>query len=320
METIMSTTALLEEQIIAKTGFKHVLVATDFSSASRPALEYALLIARRYKSEIGLVHALPPTPIDAIPLEPLPGEMSLEQLKAEEEIYTLLHEAGFGEIPQDAHAVFGDAATVIAGVAEREQADLLVMGTHGRGVFKQMMLGSVAEDVLRQVRCPVLTVGWSVPLPPSNDFDPRSILFATDFGPACKSAAALAISLATDSQARLALLHMVPTPSAAELGYGYAPGAAEDLVACEQRTKAESLERLKDLVPENSGLAVSPEFLVDASFLPDGILDAAAVCRADLIVMGAHHTRNPRLASHMPWTVVHEVLCRARCPVLTVNC
>lgn len=315
----MPTSALPEEQITQKVGFKRILMATDFSAASRRALDYALAIARRYGAEVTLMHAVAPEPRRPVPLDPLPGEMNREQLEAEEEMDRLAQAAGFGQIPVKIEVTLGDAPDVIASVVKRDRPDLLVLGTHGRGVFKQLVLGSVAEEVLREVSCPVLTVGSNAVSARSNVADFQSILFATDFGPACKSALAYAMSLAADCHAKLTLLHMLPPIATTEMGYAYSAGAVDEMVACDKRMQAESLKKLKALVPANEQLATPPEFVVDSSFLPEGIFGTANLCNADLIVMGANRTRNPRLAAHLPWNVVHEVLCDAKCPVLTVN-
>jgi nucleotide-binding universal stress UspA family protein len=82
--------------------------------------------------------------------------------------------------------------------------------------------------------------------------------------------------------------------------------------------RAESLRKLKDTIPPGTELAVGPEYLTGMDFLPEGILDMAAARNIDLIVMGANRSSSPRIAAHIPWALTHEVLCHAKCPVLTV--
>jgi nucleotide-binding universal stress UspA family protein len=62
------------------------------------------------------------------------------------------------DVPVETHVVQGVAPSAIVAVAEKCQADLIVMGTHGRSGLSRMVLGSVAESVMRQAHCPVLTV------------------------------------------------------------------------------------------------------------------------------------------------------------------
>jgi len=72
------------------------------------------------------------------------------------------------------------------------------------------------------------------------------------------------------------------------------------------------------MIPPKTELAFEPEYLAGMDFLPEGILDMAAARSIDLIVMGANRTSTPRMAAHIPWALTHEVLCHAKCPVLTV--
>jgi hypothetical protein len=81
----------------------------------------------------------------------------------------------------------------------------------------------------------------------------------------------------------------------------------------------ESSRKLRALVPANIDLATEPACAVASECSSEGILAAAATCQADLIVMGANQARSARVAAHVPWTVTHDVLCKAKCPVLTVR-
>ena len=63
-------------------GFKHVVIATDFSDASDRALAYALAIAQRYSCALSVVHAIKPEPREQIPMEPLPRELNRRRLEA----------------------------------------------------------------------------------------------------------------------------------------------------------------------------------------------------------------------------------------------
>jgi nucleotide-binding universal stress UspA family protein len=71
------------------------------------------------------------------------------------------------------------------------------------------------------------------------------------------------------------------------------------------------------LLPSGIRWASKPVFEVGMDFLPEGILETAKHCGADLIVMGANHTETPRLAAHLPWALTSDVIRKAKCPVLT---
>ncbi len=303
-------------------GFKQVLVATDFSDGSQRALAYAIAIARRYGSNLSVIHALPPSPRDQIPLEPLPRELNRRRLEAEEQMKHLSEKVQMKEIKHHLLLEQGPVWDVLASVIQRKSVDLLVLGTRGRGGLKKLALGSVAEEVLRLAPCPVLTVGPHVPAGDSGTTRLRRILFATDFGPASAKAFPYALSLAEDYQATLVLLHMVPPMPVADLGpaaYGPSAYAADQYTKWQRTMRDESVRKLKELVPPDTNLAERAEYVAGTDFLPEGILDAAVTHRIELIVMGANRTPSPRMASHIPWALTHEVICHAKCPVLTVS-
>jgi len=310
------------QQPVNRAGFKHVLMATDFSSASERALSYAIAIARHYGSELSVAHAIAPEPRAPIPLEPLPRELNRRLQQAEQSMKILSSQAPLHDLRHHLLLERGRVWDALAAVIQSQKIDLLVLGTHGRGGVKKLALGSVAEEVLRLAACPVLTVGPHVPFLVPGDSQFSSILFATDFGPAATKAFPYALSLAEDYQAKLALLHLLPPMPAADLGpaaYGPSPYAAEEYALWQKTMREQGQKKLRELLPSNSRLAAAPEFLVGCDFLPEGILEVAASRKIELIVMGANRTSSPWAAAHIPWALSHELICHAQCPVFTVS-
>ena len=317
-----AATLPMQQGALNNIQFKQILLGTDFSTASHRALSYALAIARRYGSEISVIHAIPPEPRRSIPLDPLPEELNREQLQAREEMSALENEVDFRDSHHNNRIIFGNPAGVLAATIEREQPDLVILGTHGRGLVKKLALGSVAEEVLRLVSCPVLTVGPHVLAAKIEKITFKSILFATDFGAASVRAFPFALFFAQDLGSQLVLLHMMPPMAYAQAGIStYSPGdyALEDFTAWRERTREEGMQRLKKMIPPGAKLTSKPEYIVETRFLPEGILDAARMHESELIVMGANRTGSPRIAAHLPWAVIHDVLCEAECPVLTIK-
>ena len=146
----MSTLALPQHKTEApEIRFKQILMATDFSAISRRALMYAAAMARYFEAGISLVHAIPPEPVGVVPM--LPSEPDPDRIQAKEEMRRL-EEFLPGGLPHETVVAVGDVAKVVSSAIEREQADLLVLGTHGRGVLGEFALGSVAEELLRVAR------------------------------------------------------------------------------------------------------------------------------------------------------------------------
>ncbi len=301
--------------------FKQILLATDFSDASRRALDYAIVLAKRYHSALSIVHAIPPDPHAPAPIYPLPRELDRVRLAAERQIKEINVDARISELNHRVLVERGPVWDVLASEIQRENVELLVLGTRGRGGLKKLALGSIAETVLHQARCPVLTIGPNVPAADSKTTAFKHILFATDFAPLSAKAFPYALSLAEDYQAQLVLLHMVTPMPIADLGpTSYCPGpfAAESLLKWQETARQESAKALRTLLPADANLAARPVYLVGLDFVPEGVLEVAAAHKAELIVMGAMRTRSPRMAAHFPWNLTHEVIARATCPVLTV--
>ncbi len=297
--------------------FKNILFATDFSEASKRALPYAAAIASGYGSKIYLVHVISPQARTPIPIEPLPSELDYGRQNAEFAMRTFLSGNALKDIPNEVRFEQGPIRDVLSELIEQDEIDLLVLGTHGRGGLKKVILGSVAEELFRLASCPVLTVGPAVPPEPASVKQFRRILFATDFGPASLHALQYAILLAKESKARLILLHVVTPVPAVEVGPYWYPGT--DFVEQQKTAKARYLGRLEDLIPPDANLPSHPEFLVDFDFAPDAIVRTAVVSDADLIVMGVNQAASARASAHLPWATAHEVVCHAKCPVLTVR-
>lgn len=137
-----------------------ILHPTDFSDASRPAFEVACALARDYRAELAVLHVAPnPVPAVAegvmVDVPESPVEDAAARLAAVE--------------PPGPHVRLvrrlrqGDTADEVLKFAADESVDVIVMGTHGRGGLARLVMGSVAEQVLRRAGCPVLTVKAPVP-------------------------------------------------------------------------------------------------------------------------------------------------------------
>jgi len=317
-EGIMPALAELKDKKIGSC-FHHILVATDFSEPSRRALSGALALAAKHGAALSVLHAIPPDP-SLVNLE-CPPELDLGRQEAERQMKRFLSDVGPHNNIEHILLRPGAVAKVLEPVIDEEEIDLLVIGTRGRGGLRKVALGSVAEELLRLAPCPVLTVGPKAKVN-GNAAEYRTILFATDFGPGSQKALRLAVSLAEANQAKLILLHMLPPVIAAGAGvYAFSPATAvaEEVQTWRATARTDALKKLKACLPPDARLAQEPEYIVETEFLPEGVLSTAVLRKADLIVMGANRAFSPRAASHYPWTLVHEVVRDAPCPVLTVT-
>jgi universal stress protein A len=138
---------------------KTILVATDFSPMSEHAVRFAGALARDYGARLVAVHVIH-TPV-AVYAETAVFVDEPDRSAARESLQSLRVPA----VEVEYRLMEGEPISTIVQVARETGADLLVMGTHGRGGLLRVLLGSVAEGVLREAPCPVMTIKATVPLP-----------------------------------------------------------------------------------------------------------------------------------------------------------
>jgi nucleotide-binding universal stress UspA family protein len=195
--------------------FNNILLPTDFTCASFTALAYARAIAKDYGSRIFVTHAVTPNPSVFFPMEPVPLDLDADWTDAQAELDKFLRSEPPKDTVQEGILERGQLWNVLDDVIHRHAIDLIVVGSHGKHGLKKLVLGSGAEHIFRQARCPVLTVGPKVPQPSDDVAAFKHILFATDFSAGSLGALPYALSLAEENQASLTLLHVVPLAHAA---------------------------------------------------------------------------------------------------------
>src|SRR5579864_4618899 len=297
---------------------KNVLFATDFSATSEAALPYATAICRRFRSTLHMVHVLSEASllmmtggVDYVSMGTIYEDAHNEAKDKLDQIA-----AHFETIPHHNYVRHGVVWKNLAEIIEENEIDLIVVGTHGRTGLGKLLLGSVAEDILRHASCPVLTVGPKVcgraKLPAfqnhARDLAPaelemRQIVFATNFAKNAARVAQEAIALAEEFRARLTLMHVMEDYTR----LGTRPEPIEDCVS-----------RLQELVPSGNTLQYLPEIVVEFGAAPERILKVAREREADMIVLGARSSADAG-TTHLPWSSAHHVIANAQCPVLTVR-
>jgi len=282
----------------------NILFATDFSPAATAALPFAAQLAREFGAKLFAVHAKAPENY-ALPATELWPIANAQLEKETTDFNRALHD-DFPDITSELIIMEGGVTGVVDVVAESKKADLIVLGTQGRRGIGKFILGSVAEEILRQAPCPVLTVGPHVTRhqPRAKKF--RKILFATDFSESAGTSCAFALGLAQKQQAQLTLLHVVEKPKTGDL---VQPHEIEQF----------ALDHLASLVRDEDSLVSQPRTVVAHGAPGEKILEVAKGEQADLIVLGLRNSRGYIRATHLPTTVAHQVISQATCPVLTVR-
>src|SRR5260370_8810033 len=202
-------------QARTRIALKNLLFATDFSPAADAAAPFAIQIVRSYGAKVYGVHV---NPFDnytaaapeawAAMAEAAEKETKDHAQRLNEQLKGIQHEVMIGE---------GNIWEVISNLTKEKEVDLIVLRTRGPTGLGKALLGSVAEEILRQAPCPVLTVGPHVTVQPEKAAEMSEILYATDLTADFPAAAPSAISLAQENQAPFGLLSACVTPRTADL-------------------------------------------------------------------------------------------------------
>jgi nucleotide-binding universal stress UspA family protein len=273
----------------------NVLVATDFSAASKKAVLYANSIARRHGSKLFMANVVTSRSESALMDGWRAGQTEItEQLLAD-------HLDG---IQHELIVRSGDIWEVLSHLINEKKIDLVVVGTRGRTGVRKLILGSVAEKIFRQARCPVLIVGPNIS-GQDPEIGPERILATTGFAAHSLFAVRYATRFAQDLHSSLALLHVVTDGSEASVD---AKGNARD----------ECLAKLRTLIPTDVHLATEPLFFVEFGSAPEKILKTAEDWKANLIVLGLRHVEEAA-RRETTWAKAYEIVSKASCPVLIIR-
>jgi len=295
--------------------FSRMLCPVDFSDPSRAALESALMLARWYRSTVHVPYvvqiALPPAPFSTgSPLTLTPAQRD----------DALAHLAGFvaecapGDVPVEPSVHIGSPVAEILRMARDLPADLIVLGTHGRGGFEHLLMGSITERVLRKAACPVFTIRTGAHAQPHTPPAPfRNILCAVDFSPASLNALEHALSLAQESGGRLTLVHAEDWPFDVRTSEMFGADAARYQRQLHERAARE----LAATVPTEARTWCQIDERVIVGRPHEAILQTARDEAVELIVIGAHARKG--LDLNVLGSTTDRVVREAACPVLTVR-
>jgi nucleotide-binding universal stress UspA family protein len=283
-----------------------ILVATDLSDLDR-LMPFALEQAAQTGARLILLHAIASAAamsVDAVGLPYYDPSAALEF--AEKGMKPWCESAHRRNIACDMVVREGHAATQIAAAARQFQADRILLGTRSRSRLGKILLGSVAEQVLRSVHLPVMTVGPEAHLPVLSGYEEHVVLHATTLRETSRPSAALACQMAASLEGRLVLLHVLPP--------------VDEMRRSGQPTGADSaaMQELRLLATETSaGCCLEIEPVVVHGNPSIEILAEAAEHPTSLIILGA--TQRSAFANLTRDRTIYQVLAHARCPVLTIR-
>ena len=200
---------------------KSILCPVDFSEFSAAAYQHALSLAEHYKAKIVALHVVelwkyPFAEYAAYQADYAKFSSALTE-GGEVRLQRFVKEYSTGGVQPQLVIHQGNAPRCILSVAQKENMEVIVMGTHGRRGFDRLVLGSTTDRIIRKAACPVLVVSDSshnaLGTGPDGRHRLSRILYCTDFSNNSERARSYAISLAAEYGAELVLLHVAESPS-----------------------------------------------------------------------------------------------------------
>jgi nucleotide-binding universal stress UspA family protein len=288
-----------------------LLIPVDFSDRSIHALHHGAALAGLFGSKLLLVHVVPPSPYEYAAFDEgfyaaaWPDAAEVRE-RLTKRLDALAEKETAGRQVETV-VVAGDPARQIQELATARRADLVVMPTHGYGLFRKLVLGSVASKVLHDVACPVFTGAHVPEIAPINQHPYRSVACAVDLEENSEKTLRWAADFAARCGADLTLLHAAPQ---VEVGGAYGDWFPADT---REQVEASARERLLKLAQT---VGAPLKAMLTESGRPAAVLSRLlSETKADLVVIGrSTHTGafGDLLAD------AYAVIRHSPCPVISV--
>jgi nucleotide-binding universal stress UspA family protein len=280
-----------------------ILVAMDLENDLSYLLAHAVAQAGASGANLMLAHAVPPAETIAHDTSAI-AAADVEELErhAKRRLEVAAAKVRAREIRCDSVVRHGSPAAIIPELVETSGVTRLILGTHGRRLWKRLVLGSVADQILREVHIPTCTIGPHVPST-SADEAPRKILHPVSLSIGYEQSARIALEIAQFYKAEITLLHVLDRNIHRE----YDPTQAVDWTR----------SQLVKLIPEEAPLWSFSSIQVEVGTVIEQILHAAEELGADLIVLGVGKEVGFWPISND--NTAYEIIARAKCPVLTLR-
>jgi nucleotide-binding universal stress UspA family protein len=284
-----------------------ILVPVDFSERSRTAVRRAAALARRHDSELTLLH------VDELPglflaaeqfgLKNTGWEANVAKQtagrKAELEVFAAADLAG---VTVRRAMRTGDPSREIVSLAHEQATDLILMPTHGYGLVRRLLLGSVTAKVLHDAECPVWTEAHGYETSENGSEARRPVICGVTLDEEGEKALSWAAEFAVESGARLIVAHSIPMPSPEDIYFA----------SWHEKAKRTAEERISSLV---RGLPLTPTIVILDGFAPEALAASARDLAAELLVIGRNNS--PGLLGRLN-SEAYDIIRSAPCAVVSV--
>lgn len=283
---------------------KHILFPIDFSDRSSATSPYVAAMAKQFGAKITVLSVMQPYWYAPL-VEAAPVVVNWEEIRRGMDTDL---KKGFAEvfdgIPVESSVEIGDPADTITRFAENHNVDLVMMPTHGRGRFRQLLLGSVVAKVLHDCKCPVWTSAHLRDPPQCIHLGINNVLCALDTTPHSAHVLETAAGFAEEMAAQLRLIHVIPSPA------GW-PDSQFDAPFVQALTT----DARRAIDEWQTSLGIHAPLCVVRGDVASAIHESTVRHKADLVVIGRGVLNEPlgRLRTN-----TYAIIRQSPCPVISV--
>jgi nucleotide-binding universal stress UspA family protein len=301
--------------MVMRPNLKNIMCLTDLSLFSNQTIDYGIALAKEFESRLYLCHVVD------IPTMALYAEAHVDPVEQQNQIIshaeTTLGDLTRGEdIDWQPLITVGPTVSEISRLVEEKNIDLVISASHGRAGLKRLVLGSVTEELMRTISCPILVMRGpeqSGKQPEPIEFRLKKIMVGCDFSSDSTLAFRYALSFAQEFEAELHLVHVIE-PTA----YQNLSKTVKDAEKSYQIELKELLgKKLDNLVPEDARNWCFPKTSLLDGRADEKIVDYAKQNNIDLIVLGVRG--HGLVETLFLGSTTDRVARQAPCPVLSVR-
>jgi nucleotide-binding universal stress UspA family protein len=279
-----------------------ILFATDFFEGPKPIL-HAIYQAKLSGAKVLLVHVIPchlqATTSDSFQRDMLSSELATVRARMDQMVNEVEREG----ILCESVVLNGLPAEQIPALVKSRGVDRVIVATRIESGIERLLDGSVAEDLMVSLEVPVFTIGPHAHPCAVGDPRPRQVLLATSFCPGSSVCTGFASTFAELHDGQLTMLHVLDSCGMSEYQKGKARDAAR--------------QRLSAYIPSELNLRHSPVLAIHEGDPATAILERSGSSPDDLIILGS--PSSSLVSRILAGNVVHHVITKARCPVVTIK-
>ncbi len=268
-----------------------IVVGTDFSQLSKSILEYATRLAVQEARPLYLVNVMPLIPDSS------PDLLEIQKTELQQLVHAAEQKLQGSGLKVEGALVLGTPAHELIKLANKLKPAYIVVGTEERSGIERLLLGSVAETVIRKSDYPVIVVGTHAAAIAEKTIPWKHLMLACDTANGVTEAARVAGKIATSHQARLTIF------TVKEKGIA-------SLLECQ-------FDAMEKMMSRDAWVTVKPQCLIREGEPADEIIRMTHSTQPDLLVMSAHCGNG--LLTHLPSGTMAKVLRRSRCPTMILR-